>query len=246
MRHLLVIEDEDFSRSLLAAYLETGGFVVSGAASGEHGLAAVDAGKIDVVLLDLGLPDLDGLEVLKRIRARSSIPVLVISNRERVEDRLAALEAGADDFLVKPFDPRELAARLKVVLRRSAGGAPRPDDGADELRELRFDGWRLRFATRDLVSPQGAEIPLTPSEFNLLAALASAPLRVLSREKLLDAIARKEDAPIDRTIDVLVSRLRRKLEADPRKPQLIVTVPGFGYRFAAAVTEANAATGAGG
>jgi DNA-binding response OmpR family regulator len=243
MRHLLVIEDEDFSRSLLAAYLETGGFIVSGVGSGGQGLAAIDSGRIDVVLLDLGLPDLDGIEVLKRIRARTAIPVVVISNRERVEDRLAALEAGADDFLVKPFDPRELAARLKVVLRRSATGSRQPDDDDEEMRELRFDGWRLRFATRDLISPDQAEIALTPSEFNLLAALASAPQRVLSREKLLDAIARKEDAPIDRTIDVLVSRLRRKLETDPRKPQLIVTVPGFGYRFAATVTEASGADG---
>ncbi|GGF09428.1 DNA-binding response regulator [Aliidongia dinghuensis] len=236
MQHLLVIEDEDFSRSLLSAYLETNGFVVSGVGSGEQGLAAIDTGKIDVVLLDLGLPDVDGIEVLKRIRARSPIPVIIISSRERVEDRLVALEAGADDFLVKPFDPRELAARLKVVLRRTGAG-PLSDRDAAELKELRFEGWKLRFATRDLISPAGGEIALTPSEFNLLAALASAPLRVLSREKLLDAIARKEDAPIDRTIDVLVSRLRRKLETDPRKPQLIVTVPGFGYRFAASVTE---------
>jgi DNA-binding response OmpR family regulator len=243
MRHLLVIEDEDFSRSLLAAYLETGGFIVSGVGSGAQGLAAIDSGRIDVVLLDLGLPDLDGIEVLKRIRARAAIPVVVISSRERVEDRLAALEAGADDFLVKPFDPRELAARLKVVLRRSATGSRQADGDNEEMRELRFEGWRLRFATRDLVSPAQTEIALTPSEFNLLAALASAPQRVLSREKLLDAVARKEDAPIDRTIDVLVSRLRRKLEADPRKHQLIVTVPGFGYRFAAVVTEANGADG---
>ena len=245
MRHLLVIEDEDFSRSLLSAYLETSGFVVSGVGSGAQGLAAIDGGKIDVVLLDLGLPDLDGLEVLKRIRARASIPVLIISHRERLEDRLAALEAGADDFLIKPFDPRELVARLKVVLRRSAGSSQRSENDSEALKELRFEGWKLRFATRDLISPAGLEISLTPSEFNLLAALASAPLRVLSREKLLDAIARKEEAPIDRTIDVLVSRLRRKLETDPRKPQLIMTVPGFGYRFAATVTEAMSAGGTG-
>ncbi|HEV2678315.1 MAG TPA: response regulator transcription factor [Aliidongia sp.] len=243
MRHLLVIEDEDFSRSLLAAYLETGGFIVSGVGSGERGLAAIDSGKIDVVLLDLGLPDLDGIEVLKRIRARTAIPVLIISNRERVEDRLAALEAGADDFLVKPFDPRELTARLKVVLRRSGSSTQRSEGDGEALRELRFEGWTLRFSTRDLISPDQVAVPLTPSEFNLLAALASAPLRVLSREKLLDAIARKEDAPIDRTIDVLVSRLRRKLEADSRRPQFIVTVPGFGYRFATPVTEAMSATG---
>ena len=245
MRHLLVVEDEDFSRSLLAAYLETGGFIVSGVGSGEQGLAAIDTGKIDIVLLDLGLPDLDGLEVLKRIRARSTIPVLIISHRERLEDRLAALEAGADDFLIKPFDPRELVARLKVVLRRSGGSSQRSENDGEALKELRFEGWKLRFATRDLISPDQLEISLTPSEFNLLAALASAPLRVLSREKLLDAIARKEEAPIDRTIDVLVSRLRRKLEADPRKPQLIVTVPGFGYRFATPVVEAMSAAGVG-
>ena len=245
MRHLLVVEDEDFSRSLLSAYLETGGFIVSGVGSGEQGLAAIDTGKIDVVLLDLGLPDLDGIEVLKRIRARSVVPVVIISSRERLEDRLVALEAGADDFLVKPFDPRELAARLKVVLRRSAGSSQRSESERQELKELRFEGWKLRFATRDLISPDQVQIALTPSEFNLLAALASAPLRVLSREKLLDSIARKEDAPIDRTIDVLVSRLRRKLETDPRKPQLIVTVPGFGYRFAVSVTEAMSPNGVG-
>ncbi len=229
--HILVVEDDEFVQRLLGAYLEREGFHVSLAASGKELLAALDAEAIDLVLLDLGLPDEDGLTLTRHIRARSSLPVVVLTARTGRADRLSALELGADDYLVKPCDPQELVLRLRNLLGRAAAGG---DGGAG--RVVCFDGWKMDLEARSLTAPDGGEVRLTRSEFNLLGAFAGAPNRVLSRGQLLDAVSRDEDSPNERVIDVLVARLRRKIERDPRHPKLILTMVGLGYKFSAPIS----------
>ena len=214
----------------MAAYLKAEGFKVSYAGTGKEMLAILNTESIDLILLDLGLPDEDGLTLTRQVRARSSLPIVVITARKGREDRLAALELGADDYLTKPFDPEELVLRVKNLLGRSRGEPVRDaidrDNGAIE-----FDGWKIDINGRTITDPGGGDIMLTNAEFNLFSALAKAPTRVLSRDFLLDAVSRDDEAPSDRLIDVLISRVRKKIEAEPKKPKLIVTVPGCGYKF---------------
>lgn len=228
--HLLIVEDDELVQSLLAAYLKAEGFKVSYAGTGKEMLATLNSEKIDLILLDLGLPDEDGLTLTRQTRARSNIPIIVITARQGREDRLMALELGADDYLTKPFDPEELVLRVHNVLGRSKGDG-QADGGPAEKELIEFDGWKINIAGRTVNQPDGEEIPLTNAEFNLFSALVKAPNRVLSRDFLLDAVSRDDDAPSDRLIDVLVSRVRKKIESDPKKPTLIITVPGFGYKF---------------
>ena len=226
--HLLIVEDDEFVQQLMAAYLQNEGFKVSLAASGEQMLAILDQEPINLVLLDLGLPDEDGLTLARQIRARSSLPIVVLTARQERDDRLTALELGADDYLTKPCDPQELVLRV-----RNGGGSLA--DGGQPAQKVTFDGWTVDLTARTLSASDGGDVHLTRSEFNLLAALIRAPNRVLTRDHLLDAISQHADAPGDRMIDVVVSRLRRKIEADPKNPKLIVTVVGFGYKFSARV-----------
>jgi len=232
-KHLLIVEDDELVQSLLAAYMQNEGFKVSLAASGKEMLACIDSESIDLVLLDLGLPDEDGLVLARQVRARSSLPIIVVTSRKDQKDRLAALEIGADDYLTKPFDPEELVLRVRNMLGRT--------EGADEeaLRQktevFKFQGWALDTGGHTLTGPGGEEVSLTRAEFNLLAALARAPNRVLSRDYLLDAISQDADAPTDRLIDVLVSRVRKKIEPNPKKPEIITTVVGCGYKFSAQI-----------
>jgi two-component system OmpR family response regulator len=237
--NILLVEDDVFSCTLIAAYLGERGMNVMSAGTGEAAIKVLETQSIDLVILDLELPDMDGLAVLRRLRARSPVPAIIISIRDKVEDRIGALENGADDYLTKPFEPRELAARIKVQLRREQW--PIQIETSDR-RDLFFGNWSLRYARRDLRSPNGNSVSLTAAEFNLLYAMLNAPLNVLTRDQLLDAIARGGNAPIDRTVDVLVSRLRRKIETDTRNPTFIRTIPGFGYMFAVAVTDTRNAT----
>ncbi|HEX9701677.1 MAG TPA: response regulator transcription factor [Rhodospirillales bacterium] len=230
-KHLLVVEDDEMVRSLLAAYLGNEGFKVSLAAAGKEMLACVDAEAVDMVLLDLGLPDEDGLVLARQLRARSSVPIIVITARKEQKDRLVALEIGADDYLTKPFDPAELVLRVRNLLGRAgaAGG-----DGAKPRADVfRFAGWSLDLGAHTLTDAAGRKTPLTRAEFNLLSALVRAPNRVLSRAFLLDAVSQDADAPTDRLIDVLISRIRKKIEADPKNPRIITTVVGSGYKFSA-------------
>jgi len=185
---------------------------------------------VDLVLLDLGLPDEDGLTLTRQIRARSTIPIVVITARKGREDRLAALEMGADDYLTKPFDPEELVLRVQNLLGRSKGSMSQENSSRDKSA-IEFDGWKIDVNGRTVTNPDGGNILLTNAEFNLFSALAKAPNRVLSRDFLLDAVSRDDDAPSDRLIDVLISRVRKKIEIEPKKPTLIVTVPGCGYKF---------------
>lgn len=231
-KHLLIVEDDELVQSLLAAYLENEGFTVSLAATGKEMLACIDSEATDLVLLDLGLPDEDGLVLARQVRARSSVPIIVVTARKEKQDRLAALEIGADDYLTKPFDPEELVLRVRNVLSRCG-----PADSRERLRErtevFRFDGWTLDAGGHNLLDPGGDKVPLTRAELNLLAALARAPNRVLSRDHLLDAVSQDAEAATDRLIDVLVSRVRKKIEQDPKNPRIITTVVGCGYKFSA-------------
>lgn len=222
-------------QQLLAAYLQNEGFKVSLAASGEEMLAILDTEPIQLILLDLGLPDEDGLTLARQIRARSTLPIIVLTARKHHDDRLAALEIGADDYVTKPCDPQELALRARNLLSR-AKASDSPTEFGQTAEMARFEGWVVNFTARTLVAPDGQEVHLTRSEYNLLAALVRAPNRILTRDHLLDAVSRQGDPPSDRMIDVLVSRLRRKIERDPKKPKLIVTVVGFGYKFSARVS----------
>ncbi|MEJ8566397.1 response regulator transcription factor [Elongatibacter sediminis] len=230
--NLVIAEDDEFVRDLLAATLEDAGFHVTHAGTGRELLTILDNGSCDLVLLDLGLPDEDGLVLMRQIRARSSIPIVVLTARRERDARLSALELGADDYLTKPCDPRELSLRVKNLLRRSSSASGRVQRPS-AARNLEFEGWRLDLDARALYDQTGCEVHLPRSEFNLLAAMVIAPNRVLSRAQLLDAIAQHDSSPSERMVDVLVARLRRKIEADPKQPRLIQTVVGVGYKFSA-------------
>jgi two-component system OmpR family response regulator len=226
--HLLVVEDDEFVQTLLAAYLEKEGFKVMRAMNGREMLCLLSQERIDLILLDLTLPDEDGLTLARQVRARSTIPIIVLTARTERHDRLAALEIGADDYMVKPFDPQELCLRVRNLLARVNNSEQQASQSLARGREtITFDGFTLDMAGHALLDKDGEQIPLSPAEFNLLSALAHAPGRVLSRSQLLDAVSRNDEAPSERLIDVLISRLRRKLG----QPHLIVTAPGLGYRF---------------
>jgi DNA-binding response OmpR family regulator len=217
--------------------MQNDGFKVSLAATGKEMLACIDSEAIDLVLLDLGLPDEDGLVLARQVRARSSLPIIVVTARKEQKDRLAALEIGADDYLTKPFDPEELTLRVRNILGRAGDGS---NTNAEEaLRErtevFKFLGWPLYAGGHSLTGPDGDKVTLTRAEFNLLTSLARAPNRVLSRDYLLDAVSQDADAPTDRLIDVLISRVRKKIEPNPKKPEIITTVVGCGYKFSARI-----------
>jgi DNA-binding response OmpR family regulator len=226
--HLLIVEDEEFVRQLVAAYLEKDGhrLSVAGSAKGMH--EVLNREKIDLIILDLGLPDEDGLTLIRQLRTRSRIPIIVLTARQTRDDKISALEIGADDYVVKPVDPQELALRVTNLLRRASGSSTTEAIAHDVLV---FGGWQLDISANALRAPDGAVIELTRAEFDILTALARAPNRVLTRDFLLDAISRDSDAPSDRVIDVMISRLRKKLGDDPRRSMLIQTVMGRGYRL---------------
>jgi DNA-binding response OmpR family regulator len=221
---VLVVEDDAKLAGLVAEYLGRHDFDVTVVGDGERGLAALRRGSFDLVLLDVMLPGADGFEVCRRIRATpdlAALPIIMLTARGEDVDRIVGLELGADDYLAKPFNPRELLARIRAVLRRGAG-AP----GA--RAKLRTGGLVIDFDARE-VTIDGRRVVLTHHEFELLVALARAPGRVLSRDQLLDAVRGDESEAIDRSVDVHVSRLRAKIEASPRAPRYIKTVRGVGY-----------------
>ncbi len=183
----------------------------------------------DLCIIDLGLPDMDGLEVMQRVRAQSACGIVILTGRAHVSDRVMGLELGADDYILKPFEPRELVARIQTVLRRTRGEsapAPQEPDGV-----VRFDGWTLHSIERHLVSPQGVVVPLSNAEFRLLCTFLRMPRRVFSRDQLMEQARGRAMDAFERSIDLLVSRLRSKLSDDPRSPSMIRTVRGAGYVF---------------
>jgi DNA-binding response OmpR family regulator len=221
--HVLLIDDDESLTAMLGEYLRGFGFAVEARGDGGRGLAALSRGGFDAVVLDVMLPDLDGFEVCRRIRAASDVPVLMLTARGDETDRVVGLELGADDYLAKPFGPRELLARLRAVLRRR-GAVPR----APVLRFGRLEIDRdARVARVD-----GEERPLTSHQFALLLALAERAGRVLSRDALMDAVRGSPLEAFDRSIDVHVSRIRAAIEDDPKRPRRILTVRGAGYVFA--------------
>lgn len=240
--HIMIVDDDREIRSLLAQFLAKHGYRVTAAKDGQEMTRLMEAARVDLLVLDLMLPGEDGLSICRRLRAGGDLPIIMLTAMGEETDRVVGLEMGADDYLPKPFGPRELLARIKAVLRRAAlppppvaanGGAP---ESAGKI--LRFENWTLDLARRELHSPDGVLVALSAGEYDLLAALAERPQRVLSRDQLLDLARGRAAVPFDRAIDVQVSRLRRKIEADPADPQIIKTVRGGGYMFTPAVTVA--------
>jgi two-component system OmpR family response regulator len=233
---LLVVDDEEDIRELLGDYLSSYGFDVTTVADGAQMRAALQAQPYDLVLLDLGLPGEDGLTLARELRANSGLGIIIVTGRGQAVDRIIGLEVGADDYVAKPFELRELVARIRSVLRRlKAAGGPAPQAAATAAaaaeERLAFDGWQIDLAARSLCRPDGEVVPLTTGEFDLLAVFARHPNRVLSRDELMDNLHNREAGPYDRSIDVQVGRLRRKIERDPARPEMIKAVRGAGYVF---------------
>ena len=228
--HIVVLDDEIDITQLLANYLQGHGFRVTQVHEGRALMALMESDPADLVLLDLGLPGEDGFSIARRMREGWHCGLVIVTGRGDAVDKVVGLEVGADDYVTKPFDLRELAARVKAVLRRLAPPMPAaPAAGSASLDKLCFAGWRLDTAARSLTNPQGEQVTLTGGEFDLLQAFARHPGRVLSRDFLLEQTRGREAAPFDRTIDVQVGRLRKKIEADAEDPQLIKSVRGAGY-----------------
>lgn len=231
--HIVICDDDGELRSLLAAFLRDGGYTVSTAADSrglERCLRSHDA--VDLVILDVMLPGKSGLEICRDLRAASTVPILMLTARGEETDRIVGLEMGADDYMSKPFSPHELLARVKAMLRRSRMLAPRT---SDRRRSITFGEWTLDLARRELRNPSDVIIDLSGGEYDLLLAFLDAPQRVLSREQLLEAARNREPSAFDRSIDVQVSRLRRKIASSDEGEGFIRTIRGVGYMFDAEV-----------
>jgi DNA-binding response OmpR family regulator len=227
--HILVVDDQQEICDLVREYLSDEGFRVSTANDGAGMREAITRDAVDLVILDLVLRGEDGLQLARELRSQSDIGIIMLTGRGETVDRIIGLEMGADDYLSKPFHLRELLARVRSVLRRGSSRGDKP--AAVARARIRFNGWSLDLASRELLSPSGEDVRLTTGEFELLAAFVAHANQVLSRDRLLDLSRHREAGPFDRTIDVQVGRLRRKLEDDPKNPTLIKTVRGGGYIF---------------
>jgi DNA-binding response OmpR family regulator len=226
---VLVVDDDPSVRELLSDYLSEHGYEVALAASGEAMRAEIARALPAVVLLDIGLPGEDGLTLARFVRERYDIGIIMVTGSDTVIDRVAGLEVGADDYIAKPFDPRELRARLKSVLRRLEGkGAPQPK-AAREL--VTIGACTLNLRSRELHDARGRDVPITAMEFSLLKTFVEHPNQVLSRDQLLSLTRNREWEPFDRSIDIRIARLRRKIEEDPDRPRTIKTVRGAGYMY---------------
>ena len=235
MTHILAVEDDEQVQELLSDYLSHEGFRVTIAATGAAMTAALAAEPADLILLDLRLPDGDGLALVRQLRSESQLPVIILSGKVEEVDRIVGLELGADDYLTKPFNPRELLARIKAVLRRVNSLPPQRDKL--KAKAIRFDRWHLNVGRRELVNSEGVGVPLSTAEFRLLKAFLDHAGMVLTRDQLLDLTAGRAAEAFDRSIDNQVSRLRKKIELDPKTPILIKTHWGGGYSFTAEVEE---------
>jgi two-component system, OmpR family, response regulator len=228
--HILVVDDQKEICELVRDYLSGEGYRVSVANDGQAMRRVMGQNDIDLVILDLMLPGEDGLTLARGLRdEHPDLGIIILTGRGETVDRIIGLEMGADDYLAKPFHLRELLARVKSVLRRASSRTG--EKPAAARVKARFSGWYLDLATRELMSPRGEEVRLTTGEFDLLAAFVNHANQVLSRDRLLDLARNREAGPFDRTIDVQVGRLRRKLEDDPQQPTMIKTVRGTGYIF---------------
>jgi two-component system OmpR family response regulator len=230
---ILIVDDDSEIRSLLGEYFEKNGYRVRAVPDGRGMRAALKGFRPDLVILDLMIPGEDGLALCRELRSQTNVPVLMLTARGEETDRIVGLEMGADDYVAKPFHPRELLARVKSILRRARS---LPDNlQPDRVKAFRFSGWTLDVATRTLTAPDGLLVDLSGTEFRLLRTLVDHPNRTLSREQLIDLMLDRDAGPFDRAIDVQVSRLRRRLRDNGKEPKLIKTVRGQGYVLAAAV-----------
>ncbi|NBC37602.1 response regulator [Novosphingobium sp. FSY-8] len=229
---LLLVDDEQGLREPLASYLERQGFVVTQAASAAEARVILKQESPELVLLDIMMPGEDGLSLCRHLVETRAIPTIFLTARGEATDRIVGLEIGADDYVVKPFEPRELVARIRSVLRRAGRGVP---GEVQQNEDFQFDGWRLDPLKRRLIAPDGAVVAISSVEFRLLVAFLEHPRQVLDRDRLLDMVQGREAHLFDRAVDNQVSRLRRKIEIDSRNPQLIQTVWGGGYMLAADV-----------
>jgi two-component system OmpR family response regulator len=226
--HVLIVDDDREIRDLLSRFLTRNGCRVSVAREEREMRKVMQDSSIDLIVLDAMLPGKDGFTICRELRANGSVPIIMLTAAGDETDRIVGLEMGADDYVAKPFNPRELLARMRAVLRRSSRAADAAEPAGGRLR---FAGWTLDVGRRQLVSPEGALVTLSTGEFDLLVAFAEHPQRVLSRDQLLDLARGRGPSPFDRSIDVQVSRLRRKIGTDPRMPAIIATVRGGGYSF---------------
>lgn len=230
--HILVVDDEPDLRDMIEEYLVQQGFSVTTAENGTAMRRVVAAQAVDLVVLDIRMPGEDGLSLARFLRERYPVGIVMLTAAGEVVDRIVGLEIGADDYLGKPFDPRELLARIKSVLRRLAPGTTQdPTSPNKTLPGIRFGRCRLDLESHRLFDLEGGEIPITSMEFDLLKAFATHPNRVLTRDQLLDMAHNRDWDPFDRSIDIRITRIRRKIEEDPAKPQTIKTVRGKGYIF---------------
>lgn len=228
---LLLVDDEPTLREPLAEYLSRQGFAVREAQSAAAARSALQQERPDLVLLDIMMPGEDGLSLCRHLVETRDLPVILLTAKGEATDRIIGLEIGADDYVTKPFEPRELVARIRSVLRR----ADRTPEPAHEDAHYMFEGWRLDPLKRRLIDPEGAVVSISTAEFRMLRAFLDHPRQVLDRDRLLDMVQGREAHIFDRAVDNQVSRLRRKIEADSRNPELITTVRGGGYRFSADV-----------
>lgn len=231
--HLLIVDDDREIRDLLSRFLRRQGFRVDAAANGREMHRLLADWQIDLIILDRMLPGEDGLTLCRELRAKSRVPIIMLTVLGAEMDRIVGLEIGADDYLTKPFHPHELLARIKAVLRRMKHA--HLNEAPDNVETLCFAGWKLNRSNRRLESSEGVKVDLSDGEFDLLVAFAEHPQRVLSREQLLDLSRGRSPIPFDRSVDMQVARLRRKIETHPDEPEIIRTVRGSGYIFTPAV-----------
>lgn len=227
--HLIIVDDDPQIRLLVARFLQRHGYRVTGVPDGREMRDMLRSLPTDLLILDIMLPGVSGFELCREVRATSSVPIIMLTARSEETDRVVGLEMGADDYIAKPFSPRELLARVRAVLRRARSRTDNRPIAQPAFKQ--FDGWRLDLKRRELISPANVLVDLSTGEFDLLAALVDHPNRVLSREMLMELAKTRSTDPFDRTIDVQISRLRRKLESDDNGGQLIKTVRGAGYMF---------------
>lgn len=229
---ILIVEDDRDISTLVARYLSQNGMRTETARDGREMDRALRDGRFDLIVLDLNLPGEDGLSICRRLRQATALPIIMLTARSEDVDKIIGLEMGADDYLGKPFNPRELLARIRAVLRRQGAGQPDADEPPGCFV---FQGWTLNANNRELTNPDHVRVAVTGAEFDLLRTFCERPGRVLSRDILLDLTQGRTAAPFERSIDILISRLRQKIEREPREPELIKTIRSGGYLFTPAV-----------
>lgn len=228
--HILIIDDEPATRQLLASYFESEGYRVSQLSDGDRVIATTLSSDFDLLLLDIRLPHENGLELTKELRKVSDVGIILVTAKSDEIDRIVGLEMGADDYVTKPFNTRELFARAKNLIRRVRNA--RAVEKLSVTESIKFERWRLDLLRHQLYTPKGDEVALTEGEYKILSTLATRSGRILSREQLLDAINHRSWDPTDRTIDVMIGKIRKKMNDDPADPKFIKTVRGAGYMFA--------------